>query len=177
MNLEVGSVLTGKVTGIAKFGAFVSLGPDASGLVHISEIANTYVNSVEEQLSVGQEVTVKVISIDENKRINLSIKQALPNQRQDRGGDRRDRRNGQPRQQGGDQRKGNQPRPQNGSQQTDRRRQNDRPVQTISPAEKTETPNQAFEDTLKKFLQESDAKMSESGRFERQRSTRRRNGR
>ena len=174
MNLEVGSVLTGKVTGIAKFGAFVSLGPDVSGLVHISEIANTYVNSVEEQLSVGQEVTVKVISIDENKRINLSIKQALP--KPERNGDGRNRRNNnQNRQrQGGDQRRNYQQRTNNG-QQTDRKRQHDRPTPII--AEKPENTNQAFEDTLKKFLQESDAKMSECGRFERQRSTRKRNGR
>ena len=174
MNLEVGSVLTGKVTGIAKFGAFVSLGPDASGLVHISEIANTYVNSVEEQLSVGQEVTVKVISIDENKRINLSIKQALP--KPERNGDGRNRRNNnQNRQrQGGDQRRNYQQRTNNG-QQTDRKRQYEKPAPMTE--EKPENTNQAFEDTLKKFLQESDAKMSESGRFERQRSTRKRNGR
>ena len=52
MNLEVGSILTGKVTGIAKFGAFVALDGGGSGLVHISEVANAYINSVEEYLSV-----------------------------------------------------------------------------------------------------------------------------
>ena len=76
MDLEVGSVLTGKVTGITKFGAFVSLAPGKSGLVHISEIANTYVTDIAAHLSVGQEVSVKVISIDGAGRINLSIKQA-----------------------------------------------------------------------------------------------------
>ena len=76
MNLEVGAILEGKVTGFAKFGAFVSLPGGKSGLVHISEVANTYISSVEEHLSVGQDVKVKIISIDDKGRINLSIKQA-----------------------------------------------------------------------------------------------------
>ena len=78
MEFEVGSILTGKVTGITKFGAFVSLAPGKSGLVHISEIANSYVNDIHDHLTEGQEVTVKVINIDANGRINLSIKAALP---------------------------------------------------------------------------------------------------
>ena len=78
MGIEVGSILDGKVTGITKFGAFVSLPGNRSGLVHISEIAYSYVNDVHDLLSEGQEVKVKVIGIDDNNRINLSIKQALP---------------------------------------------------------------------------------------------------
>ena len=74
MELTVGSIVDGKVTGIMKFGAFVSLPEGRSGLVHISEIAYTYVSEVSDFLKVGQEVKVKVISIDENGRINLSIK-------------------------------------------------------------------------------------------------------
>ena len=66
------------MTGITKFGAFVSLPGNRSGLVHISEIAYSYVNDVHDLLSEGQEVKVKVIGIDDNNRINLSIKQALP---------------------------------------------------------------------------------------------------
>ena len=77
MEFGVGSILEGKVTGITKFGAFVSLPENKSGLVHISEIAYSYVNDVAEHLSVGQEVKVKVIGIDENGRINLSIKKAM----------------------------------------------------------------------------------------------------
>ena len=76
MVLDVGMVVTGKVTGIKKFGAFVALEGRRSGLVHISEIANTYVDDVAAHLSEGQEVTVKVIGIDETGRINLSIKKA-----------------------------------------------------------------------------------------------------
>ena len=78
MEFGVGSIVQGKVTGITKFGAFVSLPEGKSGLVHISEVAYAYVNDVSEHLQVGQEVTVKVIGIDETGRINLSIKKALP---------------------------------------------------------------------------------------------------
>ena len=78
MEFGVGSILEGKVTGITKFGAFVSLPEGRSGLVHISEIAYSYVNEVSEHLQEGQEVKVKVINIDQSNRINLSIKKALP---------------------------------------------------------------------------------------------------
>ncbi|MCI2106175.1 MAG: S1 RNA-binding domain-containing protein [Intestinimonas sp.] len=77
MEFEVGSILEGKVTGITKFGAFVSLPGGRSGLVHISEIAYSYVNDVKDYLSEEQMVKVKVIGIDNNNRINLSIKKAM----------------------------------------------------------------------------------------------------
>ena len=77
MEPEVGSILEGTVTTITKFGAFVSLGGGKSGLVHISEIANTFVNEVRDFLQEGQTVKVKVLST-ENGKINLSIKKALP---------------------------------------------------------------------------------------------------
>lgn len=76
MELTVGSIINGKVTGIMKFGAFVSLGEKKSGLVHISEISNTYVEDVSTFLSVGQDVTVKIIGIDSDGKIKLSIKKA-----------------------------------------------------------------------------------------------------
>lgn len=78
MELEVGAIVEGTVSSITKFGAFVSLPEGKSGLVHISEIAHSYVSDVAEHLTVGQKVRVKVIKIDENRRINLSIKQAAP---------------------------------------------------------------------------------------------------
>lgn len=62
MGLEVDSILEGKVTGITKFGAFISLPEGKSGLVHISEIANSYVTDVNEHLQLGQVVKVKVIN-------------------------------------------------------------------------------------------------------------------
>lgn len=73
MALEVGSVVKGKVTGIMKFGAFVSLPENKSGMVHISEISHEYVNDINEVIKVGDEVTVKVVSIEDGK-ISLSIK-------------------------------------------------------------------------------------------------------
>ncbi len=62
---ELGDVLTGKVTGIQPYGAFVALDDDTQGLVHISEITYGFVKDVSEFLSVGQEVEVKVLEIDE----------------------------------------------------------------------------------------------------------------
>ena len=76
MDIGVGDILTGTVTGITKFGAFVTVAPGKSGLVHISEIAGTYVSDVREHLSDGQEVTVKVLGFDNAGRLNLSIKAA-----------------------------------------------------------------------------------------------------
>ena len=76
MEFGVGSIVEGKVSGITKFGAFVSLPENKSGLVHISEIAYSYVNDVNEHLKVGDQVKVKVIGIDDAGRINLSIKKA-----------------------------------------------------------------------------------------------------
>lgn len=78
MAIEIGVVTEGKVTGIAKFGAFVALEDGKSGLVHISEIAAGFVTDVNEHLKVGDAVKVKVVSIDEKGRINLSIRQAQP---------------------------------------------------------------------------------------------------
>lgn len=78
MGLAIGSVHQGKVTGITKFGAFVQLPEGGSGLVHISEIAYAFVNDVNDYLSVGDEVTVKVIGVNEAGKINLSIKQVQP---------------------------------------------------------------------------------------------------
>lgn len=78
MDLTVGSIYEGKVTGITGFGAFVQLEPGKSGMVHISEVANTYVDDIKKHINEGDIVKVKLISIDQNGRINLSIKKALP---------------------------------------------------------------------------------------------------
>ena len=73
MEFGVGSIVDGKVTGITKFGAFVALPEGRSGLVHISEIAYSYVNEVSDHLKEGQEVKVKVIAIKDGK-LSLSMK-------------------------------------------------------------------------------------------------------
>ena len=77
MTFEVGTILEGKVTGITKFGAFVSLPEGRSGMVHISEIASSYVKEVTDHLSMGQQVRVIVLGEDERGRISLSIKKAV----------------------------------------------------------------------------------------------------
>lgn len=78
MAVEVGEILEGKVVKIAAFGAFVQLGSGETGLVHISEVANTYVTDINEHVKVGDQVKVKVVSTGEGGRISLSIKRALP---------------------------------------------------------------------------------------------------
>ena len=151
MEFGVGSILEGKVTGITKFGAFVSLPENKSGLVHISEIAYSYVNDVAEHLSVGQEVKVKVIGIDENGRINLSIKKAM---------DPPPRPAGQGRPPMGGQRSGG-GRPGGGFSRG--------PAAPKEPA--------TFEDRLKMFKQSTDSKQSELRQSERRGGNRRGGGR
>jgi len=80
MQLEVGTVLDGKVTGITSFGAFVDIGEGKSGMVHISEISNSYVKEVRDFLSEGQQVKVKVIAMFPDGKINLSVKKAMENE-------------------------------------------------------------------------------------------------
>lgn len=77
MELAVGSIVTGKVTTITKFGAFIALPGGKSGLVHISEVAPTFVNDVHDFLAEGQEVSVKILAITPEGKINLSVKQAI----------------------------------------------------------------------------------------------------
>ena len=131
MDFDVGAVCAGKVTGITKFGAFVTIAPGKSGLVHISEIASTYVSDVREHLSEGQEVMVKIIGIDRSGRMNLSIKSAVATPPAET------RRYPQPRQQ--------------------------MPVSEPS-----------FEDKLKRFMQDSDSKMSDLKQYSDKKGARRR---
>ncbi|UZT82769.1 S1 RNA-binding domain-containing protein [Caproicibacterium sp. BJN0003] len=77
MQLEVGAVLEGKVTGITKFGAFVELPEGHTGMVHISEIAPTFVQDIHEFVSEGQTVKVKVLNITEEGKISLSMKRLM----------------------------------------------------------------------------------------------------
>ncbi len=78
MQLEVGAVLEGKITGITKFGAFVELPEKKTGMVHISEVASTYVKEIRDFVTEGQEVKVKVLSIGDDGKISLSMKKAVP---------------------------------------------------------------------------------------------------
>ena len=139
MELEVGSILEGKITGITKFGAFVLLPDGKSGLVHISEIANTYVNDVHDHVQLGQMVKVRVMNVTEDGKINLSIKRAEEPA----------------------------PQPERRQNQAMRRPQAPRPsapAEAPQPGQ-TQTPesgNQEFEDRLKKFMQEADSRIADN---------------
>ena len=137
MELEVGTILEGKVTSITKFGAFVALEGGRSGLVHISEIANTYVNDVHDFLQEGQTVKVKLLAIKDGK-LDLSIKKALP------APERPAQRSFQPR---------TTPRP--------AAPQHPAPEQA---ADTTPSGDLAFEDKLKQFLSSSERKMADLNR-------------
>lgn len=76
MQVEVGSVLEGKITGITNFGAFVELPGGQTGMVHISEVASAFVTDIRQHLTENQTVKVKVLSVSEEGKISLSIKKA-----------------------------------------------------------------------------------------------------
>ena len=78
MQIEAGEILEGKVTGITKFGAFVELEDKRTGMVHISEVAQTYVKEIRDFLTEEQTVKVKVLGVSPEGKISLSIKKALP---------------------------------------------------------------------------------------------------
>ena len=78
MQLEVGAILEGKITGITKFGAFVELPDKKTGMVHISEIAPVFVKEIRDHVTENQVVKVKVLSISDEGKISLSIKKAIP---------------------------------------------------------------------------------------------------
>ena len=140
MELEIGAIQEGKVTGITKFGAFVLLPGGKSGLVHISEIANAYVNDVNDYLKVGDAVKVKILSVNEAGKINLSIKQAQPSP----------------------------PRPAQTSANVSRPAYTPRPANAYRSAAPCDgevappTGDTSFEDKLKHFMQQSDSKISDS---------------
>ena len=77
MQLEVGMVLEGKVTGITKFGAFVELPGGRTGMVHISEVASTFVKEIRDYVTENQTIKVKILNINEDGKISLSTKRAV----------------------------------------------------------------------------------------------------
>ena len=141
MALEVGSVLEGKVTGITKFGAFVALPEGKSGLVHISEIANSFVSDVSQFVQLGQAVKVRVLSVTEEGKINLSIKRALEEA----------------------------PRQERPARPYAPRPVPAQPVEEAPAVERTEadgpSSDQAFEARLKKFMQDSDSRMADKRQY------------
>ncbi len=83
MSIEVGNVISGKVTGITNFGVFVDLGDRKTGLVHISEVSDSYIQDIKEVLKVGDEVKVKVMTIADDGKISLSIRRAVEKPKED----------------------------------------------------------------------------------------------
>ena len=141
MELTVGAVLEGKVKTITNFGAFINLDDNKTGMVHISEVANTYVSDIRQHLTEGQEVKVMVIGVDGGK-INLSIKRL----------EAKPQRENAPRQ-GGNFR--NAPRRDNNAPAQNR------PARTApTPPPAPKTADQLFEERLKQFMSESDSKIS-----------------
>lgn len=154
MQLEVGKIYEGKVTGITKFGAFVEIDKDTTGMVHISEVANTFVNDIKDHLQEGQTVKVKVLSVGDDKKISLSIKKALP--APPKKNFDRNRADGQNRNNG-----------RNGQNQNRNRRSFDREPQDFAKNPppvydpKTTSGNNDFEDMLSKFKASSEERFSD----------------
>lgn len=153
MQYEIGTIVEGKVTGITKFGAFVEFGEGQVGMVHISEVSSTYVNDISEHLKDQQKVTVKILNVNDDGKISLSIKKALPQQqftprsenRPNNFNNNKGRTDQAPRQNG------------------NFNRNNNRNVgSTYRPPQPTKPVN--FDDMLSKFLQTSDEKTYEMKR-------------
>lgn len=89
MPVEVGQIVEGKITGITKFGAFVEISEGVTGLIHISEVADTFVKDVNDYLSVNETVKVKVIGVSNDGKISLSIRKLKGNSGDRRNSDRR----------------------------------------------------------------------------------------
>ena len=83
MSIEVGTKLSGKVSGITNFGAFIDLGEGKTGLVHISEVSDQYIKDIKEVLKVGETVTVKVMTIGTDGKVGLSIRKAVDQPKQE----------------------------------------------------------------------------------------------
>ena len=75
MSLSVGTIVNGRVTGITNFGAFVETEDGSRGMIHISEVSRSYIEDIRAVLKVGQNLSVKVISVSDDGKIALSLKQ------------------------------------------------------------------------------------------------------
>lgn len=152
--LEIGAIFEGKVTGITKFGAFVDIGNGKTGMVHISEVAPVFVKEIRDFVKEDQVVKVKLIGINEDGKISLSMKKADENAQQQRPPRRRDD-NRSPR------------------QNNYARREASAPAQ--SPARpgdyewRARENSGSFEDMMSRFKQMSDEKISDLKRAENKR--------
>ena len=151
MELTVGAILEGKIKSITNFGAFVALPENKTGMVHISEVANSYVSDIRQHLTEGQDVKVMVISA-ENGKINLSMKRLEPKPQRENTG----------RPQGNFRPNGDRPQRREGTfqGQSSAQPQNSRPQRAPMPPAAPKTADQLFEEKLKAFMSESDNKLS-----------------
>lgn len=131
--LEIGTIVEGKITGLTAFGAFVSLPDGKSGMVHISEVSNSFVKDIKEFLKEGDTVKVKVVGISEEGKISLSIRKAEEPQR-----DTQQKRGGRP-------------------QRADRPRN----PHVWQGQQKVQKEAMSFEEMMAQFKQASDEKMSD----------------
>ena len=131
MQIDIGAIYDGTVTGLTKFGAFVKLDNGTSGMVHISEVASEYVSDISQHLAEGDKVKVKVIEINEKGKVSLSIKKAQPESEKP---------------------KQSKPRPQN-NKNSDRGWKG-------APQQESSAP-MSFEDMMAKFKAQSEDKMSD----------------
>ena len=153
MELTVGAILEGKVKSITNFGAFISLPENHTGMVHISEVANSYVSDIRQHLTEGQDVKVVVIGLEGGK-VNLSIKRLEPKPQRPGGNFRGAPRQGgfTPNRENRDNREQSQPQPQQNQY---------RPAKAApTPPPAPKTADQLFEEKLKAFMSESDSKIS-----------------
>ena len=135
MEFTVGAIFDGKVKTITNFGAFIALPENKTGLVHISEVANTFVSDIRQHLTEGQDVKVMVINTDGGK-INLSIKRLEPKPQRENA-------------------------PRNNNFRRDSVPSQNRPQRSApTPPPEPKTADQLFEEKLKQFMTESDSKIS-----------------
>ena len=158
MELTVGAILEGKVKSITNFGAFIALPDNKTGMVHISEVANTYVSDIRTFLTEGQDVKVMVISLD-NGKVNLSMKRLEPKPQRDNGRPNFRSNNGAPQQ--------------NRDNAAPAGNRSPRPAAPATPPA-PKTADQLFEERLKQFMTESDSKLSSLRQYADHRSKNRR---
>ena len=163
MELTVGAILEGKVKSITNFGAFIALPENKTGMVHISEVANTYVSDIRTFLTEGQDVKVMVISLD-NGKVNLSMKRLEPKPQRDNNRD-----NGRP-----NFRSNNGAPHQNQESAAPAGNRAPRPAAAPATPPAPKTTDQLFEERLKQFMTESDSKLSSLRQYADHRSKNRR---
>ena len=161
MQVEIGEILEGKVTGITKFGAFVELPGGKTGMVHISEVSNSYVEDISQHLKEGDQEKVKVINITEEGKISLSIKKAMPKpprpqQPSGRQGDFKGGERGSRGPQQGERKPYQQRRP-----RFESKPYNPQSISSYEWTTRKSDANMSFEDMMSKFKQTSDDKMSD----------------